>query len=294
MKLGTTKVRDTMTKMHLTQGDGSKIGCNPASVLGTGVVTPLTLASSYATLANNGKYCPPNPILSITTPDRKPLKLGASPCKQVIDSDVAKGATELLQGVIKGGTGTRASLGSRPAAGKTGTTDKHVESWFVGYTAQRAAAVWVGTPYSQRGMNGISLGGSSYGGVFGGDIAAPIWKALIQNASVGLPNRDFDDPSSKIINGDKIAVPFVSGMSVEEATARLKDAGFLAQVAGQANSGYARGVVVYTNPSGTALRGSTIGLYTSSGVNPPTTPDPTKTNTPNPKPTKTKPPPGRR
>ena len=68
-------------------------------------------------------------------------------------------------------------------------------------------------------------------------------------------------------------------MSVEEATARLKEAGFLAQVAGQTNSGYARGTVVYTDPSGSALRGSTIGLYTSSGVNPPPTPDPTKTPT---------------
>src|SRR5690242_16323237 len=124
-------------------------------------------------------------------------------------------------------------------------------------------------PYSQRGMNGIRLGGNSYRGVFGGDIAAPIWKDLILNSSVGLPNRQFDDPSSKIINGDRIAVPYVSGMSVAEATARLKEAGFSAQVAGQANSGYARGVVVYTNPSGTALRGSTIGLYTSSGYNAP-------------------------
>lgn len=294
-KLGARNVLSTMTKMHLHTGAGQNLPCYASSVLGTGDVTPITLASSYAILANNGKYCPPNPILSITTADKKPLKLGASPCKQVIDPDVAKGATELLQGVIKDGTGTRASLGSRPAAGKTGTTDDHVESWFVGYTVQRAAAVWVGTPYSQRGMNGISLGGSSYGGVFGGDIAAPIWKALIQNSSVGLPNRQFDDPSSKIINGDRIAVPYVSGMSVAEATARLKEAGFSAQVAGQTNSGYSRGTVVYTSPSGTALRGSTIGLYTSSGYNAPRTPDTTKSSTPrpNPKPTKTKPPPGR-
>lgn len=291
-KLGARNVLNTMTKMHLHTGSGPNLPCYASSVLGTGDVTPITLASSYAVLANNGKYCPPNPILSITTADKKPLKLGATPCKQVVDPDVAKGATELLRGVIEDGTGTRAKLGSRPAAGKTGTTDDHVESWFVGYTVQRAAAVWVGTPYSQRGMNGIRLGGSTYRGVFGGDIAAPIWKSLIQNASVGLPNRQFDDPSSKIINGDRVAVPYVSGMSVSEATARLKEAGFSAQVAGQTNSGYARGTVVYTNPSGTALRGTTIGLYTSSGYyvqSRPRTSDPTKT--PAPKPTKTKGPP---
>jgi membrane peptidoglycan carboxypeptidase len=295
MKLGTTKVRDTMTKMHLTQGDGSKIGCNPSSVLGTGVVTPLTLASSYATLANNGKYCAPNPILSITTADKKPLKIGATPCKQVIDPDVAKGATELLTGVIKDGTGRAAKLGARPAAGKTGTTDDHVESWFVGYTVQRATAVWVGTPYSQQGMNHITLAGRGYSGVFGGDIAAPIWKDLTDTASEGLPIRQFDDPSTKILNGDKISVPYVSGMSVEAATARLREAGFLAQVAGKTNSGLPQGFVVYTDPSGSAVRGSTIGLYTSSGVASTPNPPKTKTKTPDPKPTKTKgpPPPGK-
>ena len=61
----------------------------------------------------------------------------------------------------------------------------------------------------------------------------------------------------------KVAVPFVGGLSVAEATARLKDAGFKAQVAGDTNSGYGRGRVVYTSPNGTALRGDTIGLYVS-------------------------------
>ena len=299
-KLGTKNVLNTMKKMHLHTGSGPDLPCYASSVLGTGVVTPLTLASSYATLANNGKYCPPNPILAITTADGKPLKIGAQTCKQVVDPDVAKGTTQLLEGVIKEGTGVRAKLDPRPAAGKTGTTDDHVESWFVGFTPQRATAVWVGTPYSQQGMNRITLAGQYYRGVFGGDIAAPIWKDIMEAASQGLPVRDFDAPSDKILSGDRVAVPFVGGMTVQEATARLKDAGFTAQVAGSTNSGYAQGLVVYTNPSGTAMRGSTVGLYTSTGYVPPppqprstptpkSTPKPTATSTP--KPTKTKKPP---
>jgi membrane peptidoglycan carboxypeptidase len=201
---------------------------------------------------------------------------------------VAKGATELLKGVIKSGTGTRASLGSRPAAGKTGTTDNHVESWFVGYTAQRAAAVWVGTPYSQRGMNRITLAGQWYKGVFGGDIAAPIWKGIMEAASTDLPDRDFGDASSKVLNGDNIAIPYVSGMSVAQAISTLQAAGFSAQVAGTTSSGIARGLVVYTNPSGTATKGTTIGLYLSSGQAQ-QAPPPTTKSTPTPKPTKTKP-----
>ena len=293
LKLGTPKVRDTMTKMHLLQGNGSKIGCNPSSVLGTGDVTPMTLASSYAILANNGKYCPPNPVLAIYNADKKPVKIGATPCQQVIDADVAKGATELLKGVIKNGTGTAAKLGSRPAAGKTGTTDNHVESWFVGYTVQRATAVWVGTPWSQKGMNGITLAGRWYKGVFGGDIAAPIWQNIMEKANSGLPERDFGEPSAKILNGDKVSIPYVSGMSVEQAIARLKEAGFSAQVAGRTNSNLSPGLVVYTDPSGSAIRGSTIGLYTSTGYVPrPQQPKPkTTTKKDKPKGDKTKPPP---
>ncbi|MFC8503336.1 transglycosylase domain-containing protein [Pedococcus sp. NPDC057267] len=291
--LGTRNVLDTMTKMHLHTGSGGNLPCYASSVLGTGDVTPMTLASSYAILANSGKYCPPNPILSITTPDKKPVKIGSTPCQQVIDPDVANGATELLKEVIKNGTGTKASLGTRPAAGKTGTTDDHVESWFVGYTAQRAAAVWVGTPYSQRGMNGITLAGQWYKGVFGGDIAAPVWQGILQAASAGLPERDFPPPSNTILNGDNIAIPYVSGMSVAQAISTLQAAGFSAQVAGSTSSGIAPGLVVYTNPSGTAVKGTTIGLYLSSGqaVQPPPPPSPTTQApppTPTPKPTKKK------
>jgi membrane peptidoglycan carboxypeptidase len=286
-KLGTKTVLDTMTKMKVVDGNGKPMPCLPSAVLGTGIVTPIDLASSYAILANDGKYCPPNPILSITNADKKPVKIGATQCQQVIDKDVARGTTELLKGVLKDGTARTSSLGSRPAAGKTGTTDEHVESWFVGYTPQRAAAVWVGTPESQTPMNRITLAGQWYKGVFGGDIAAPIWKDIMTEASSGLPERDFGEPSSKIMNGDKVAVPYVGGMSVGEATAKLKDAGFNAQVVGQTTSSWSYGLVVFTDPSGTANRGSTIGLYTSTGYVPPPQPRSTPKSTPKPKATPT-------
>ncbi|KQZ89531.1 hypothetical protein ASD62_09680 [Phycicoccus sp. Root563] len=288
LKLGTPNVRNMMTTMGLHNGYGEPILCSPAAVtLGAGTATPLTLAASYATLAANGKYCKPNPILSITTNDKKAIKLNPTPCKQVIDPDVAKGATELLTGVIKNGTGTGASLGSRPAAGKTGTTDNHYQSWFVGYTPQLATAVWVGTPYTQFRMKNVSLAGTYYGEVFGGTISAPVWQAIMKGASEGMPIRDFDTPSDKIQNGDKVAVPFVGGLTVDEATARLTDAGFKVQVAGSTNSGYGQGRVVYTSPNGTALRGDTIGLYLSTGYVP-QAPTPRASNTPKPNPTPTK------
>ena len=303
LSLGTKNVQKTMTTMGLHRGNGQPIECYPSPVtLGSDDATPLTLAASYATLAANGKYCPPNPILSITTNDKKPVKIGSTGCKQVIDPNVAKGTTELLTNVIKEGTGRAASLGERPAAGKTGTTEDNAEGWFIGYTPQLSTAVWIGSPNSQTSLRNLRLGGQYYGDIFGGTVSAPTWRAIMEGASKGMPVKQFDDPSDAVLNGEKVSVPFVGGLTVEEATARLREAGFRASVAGSVNSGYGRGIVVYTSPSGQANRGSVIGLYTSSGYNPPPpprstpTPDPTPTPkptpTPDPTPTK-KPKPGR-
>jgi membrane peptidoglycan carboxypeptidase len=259
--------------------------------LGAGTTTPLTLATSYATLAADGKYCPPNPILSITTSDKKPLTLRPPACKQVIDPDIAKGATRLLTNVIKSGTGTAASLGSRPAAGKTGTTDNHYQSWFVGFTPQLATAVWVGTPYRQFRMKNVTLAGTYYGEVFGGTISAPIWQAIMTSASEGMPIRNFNDPSTKILNGNMVSVPDVRGLPASEATRRLTSAGFSVQIGGHVNSNLPQGNVVSTTPSGSASNGTTVYLYLSAGPSPqpPKPPGPLSTSgSPTPTPTKTK------
>ena len=102
-----------------------------------------------------------------------------------------------------------------------------------------------------------------------------------------MPDRDFGETSNKILNGDKVAIPYVSGMSVAQAISVLQAAGFSAQVAGSTSSGISPGLVVYTNPSGTATKGTTIGLYLSTGQVQ-QAPPPTTKSTPTPKPSKTK------
>jgi membrane peptidoglycan carboxypeptidase len=271
IQLGGCKVHKTMTRMGLHMGSGEPINKYPSAItLGSDSVTPLTIASSFATLAAGGKYCPPNPILSITTNDKKRIPLPPTACKQVIDKEVAAGTTELLTEVIESGTGRGARLsGGRPAAGKTGTTDGHSESWFVGYTPQLASAVWVGTPYSQARMRNLTLGGQYYRDVFGGTIAAPIWKKVMDAASAGKPVRSFPRPGDKILDGELVSVPSVSGMSVSAATAKLKAAGFDAQVVGSVEHQMRKGAVVFTDPGSRAPEGSLIGLYVSKGAPPP-------------------------
>jgi membrane peptidoglycan carboxypeptidase len=272
-KLGACSVRTTMTQMGLHMGNGDKIQIFPSSVtLGSDSVSPLTLASAYATVASGGTYCVPTPVLTITTSDHKTLALPKNLCKRVLDRDVANGVSKILKTVLTNGTASRIGGldGGRPVAGKTGTSDGSNETWFVGYTPQLSTAVWVGTPNdpgNKRELRNLRLGGQFYRGqVFGATIAAPIWKQIMDRASVGMPFRDFAEPGEKVQVGDVVSIPSVYGMSVGEARATLSGAGFKPVVGEAVSSSTDRGLAVGTRPRSRALRGSTVVIFTSTGV----------------------------
>jgi membrane peptidoglycan carboxypeptidase len=283
--VGPCDVRDTMTKMGLHKGNGKPIDPYISDItLGSGTTNPMSLANAYSTLAASGKYCEPYPITSITTSDKKSIKVPGPQCKQVISADAADGATSLLKGTLEFGTAKgNWDVNARPAAGKTGTTEKHNQSWFVGYTKQLASAVWIGNlkVSSKRGKLN-SLNGKCFGEygcisqVFGGTVSAPVWSKMMRAASKGMPVKDFPAPSAKIRNGDLKPLPGVIGASISKAQSRLKDAGFESFVAGNVASSQPFGTVAYTNPAGAAFPGSKIGLYISTG--PPTFQQPATQN----------------
>jgi membrane peptidoglycan carboxypeptidase len=173
----------------------------------------------------------------------------------------------------------------RPASGKTGTTDSNKQSWFAGYTPQLSTAVWVGTPTVQKKMRNLTLAGQFYPHVFGATIAAPIWKDIMDAASVGLPIQDFAAPSDKVLEGDLVRIPDVSGMSESDARKQLTDAGFSVSVGGNVYSNLSQGDIVYTSPGAgsKAMRGSDVTLSPSAGyvpAPPPPPPAPKKPDTP--------------
>ena len=103
------------------QGHGKPIDPYVSDItLGSGTTNPMSLANAYATLAASGKYCEPYPITSITTSDKKSIKVPGPQCKQVIPADAADGATSLLKGTLEFGTakGNLQGLSARPAAGR--------------------------------------------------------------------------------------------------------------------------------------------------------------------------------
>lgn len=174
--------------------------CLPSLTLGVENIAPLTMAAAYAGFAAHGRYCVPQPIRSVVraaTLDSPPTTLvsSAPACRQVLPPPVVAGVDAALSRVLT--TGTAAAVGPLhpwPSAGKTGTTDGPYDTWFVGYTAQRATAVWVGDPgrvvrgsVVRRRLTDITVNGRYYATVFGASIAAPIWKAVMEVAMRGLP-----------------------------------------------------------------------------------------------------------
>ena len=291
---GICRVRDLMTKMGMHQGSGDPIQTYASPVtLGSDSTSPLTLASAYATVAAGGVYCPPTPVLSVITADRKVIPF-KSACKQVISKDVAAGVTSVLGHVLTDPGATAYGMGlsgGREAAGKTGTTENHTETWFAGYTPQRAAAVWVGTPDDdKRKLRNIRIAGRYYDDIFGATLAAPLWRSIMNGASSGLPLVNFARPSDKMLNGDLVVVPQVVGYSLVTARERLIAAGFEVAIGRSVDSRYPAGVVAGTSAAGyREPRGSTIVLQPSTGVAPYVPPPPRPKPRPEPKPTKSEP-----
>ncbi|MGH9126006.1 MAG: transglycosylase domain-containing protein [Acidimicrobiales bacterium] len=185
--------------------------CSGAYALGEVGVSPLDMASAYGVFDDHGARAAPTPILKIIDGTGKVLVdniTKAPPATQVIDAVIADNVTNLLQGVISGGTATDANLG-RPAAGKTGTTSNFTNAWFVGYTPTLSAAVWMG--YANNQSTTLSFPG--VGNVYGATIPAPVWKAFMTKALANVAPTDFAQPAPLSSISDELAAQALGGVT---------------------------------------------------------------------------------
>ncbi|SDK48307.1 transglycosylase domain-containing protein [Streptomyces indicus] len=191
--IGMCPVLEMTKKLHVTQGDGKPITEQPSPLtLGSDSISPLTMASAYATFANRGTYCSPVAIESITDANGKSLEVPKSTCEQAMSVQTADAINSLLSGVVDSGTGAKAGLSGRDNAGKTGTTDSRKNAWFVGYTPNMSGAVWVGSPTQSVEMQNITIGGRFHGKVFGGEVPGPIWRDAMSGALEGKDAPQFN------------------------------------------------------------------------------------------------------
>lgn len=156
--------------------------------LGSSGVSPLDQAVGYATLANQGIHIPPSAIRLVRDTLGTPVLDNTYPQQtEVVSAGTAYIVTSMLQSVINEGTGYPNAQIGRPAAGKTGTTSSFRDAWFVGYTPDLVAAVWIGNDNYAR-MN------ESYGG----NIPARIWARFMKAALAKTPKHEFAYPSGEV------------------------------------------------------------------------------------------------
>ncbi len=166
--------------------------------LGAEPATPLEMARAYASFADGGKRIDgsifgnaPRAVEEIKTGGK--VEVNRPVYKPFLSSTQADVINQLLQGVVQGGTGTAAALPGREVAGKTGTTENFGDAWFVGYTPQFVAAVWVGYPDKLVPMLTEYHGHAVAGGTF----PALIWKSFMQKALAlkQAPPESFEAPA---------------------------------------------------------------------------------------------------
>ena len=174
-------------------GVTARLPIYPSIALGASEVSVLDMATAYATMANRGTYVEPTTIEEIRLNTGEIVKPQQESTPSVISPGNLYLLTEAMQDVINRGTGRGAFIG-RPAAGKTGTTDDYADAWFVGFTPDLVAAVWVGYPegrISMTNVHGIT--------VSGGTFPASIWRAFMLRALADTPPRDFKLPFDDIV-----------------------------------------------------------------------------------------------
>lgn len=157
--------------------------------LGTSEVTPLEMAAAFGPLANQGIRAKPFYIIKVTDSTGNVLEEHRPQLAKVIDEKVAYIVTDMLKAAVQPG-GTAAQLSwmvNRPVAGKTGTTEDYTNAWFVGYSRDLVASVYVGYDDKQKRV-----------GLTGGDIAAPVWGQFMEEALKGTEAADFAVPDGVV------------------------------------------------------------------------------------------------
>ncbi len=167
----------------------------PALALGAGEVTPLEMAGAYGAFPTLGTYHRPYLVERIETAEGEVLWQHDAPAYRVIDPAAAYLVNQTLQDVVRRGTGVQAQVDGRPQAGKTGTSQRNADAWFVGYTPDFLAAVWVGFASGQVPM----IPPATPEVVEGGRWPALIWKALAEQALDGVEPEPFPVPDVTLV-----------------------------------------------------------------------------------------------
>jgi len=183
-------------------GIESVLSPNLSLALGTSALTLLELTAAYAVFPNKGKWIRPHGILKVLDNNNRILWQAKAEQKIALSRTGAAVMTDMLQAVVKEGTGRRANVIKHPIGGKTGTSDDNKDALFIGFSPAIATGVWVGQD------SFTSLGHRETGA----RAALPIWIEFMTTALSKLPYQYFDIPD----DGIKVSIDPITGRALSE------------------------------------------------------------------------------
>ena len=258
-------IRDMAQRLGVKRADGGALSYVPSSVLGTNELSALSLAGAMAGFANRGVYCSPIAIDRVVVRSTgEQMRVPTSLCSQAMSPEVAAAATYAFEQVIKGGTGTRSRIGDNvPIAGKTGTSDKSVQTWMTGYSSEVATAAWVGNVSGRQPVDNTSIRG-----LFGGAVRHEIWRKVMASANKIYGGSDFPNPPARYLGATKVVMPNVSALLPADAEELVKTAGLSVRIKKTpVFSINPKGTVAFADfePGEEVVRGSLVTLFVSKG-----------------------------
>jgi membrane peptidoglycan carboxypeptidase len=218
LELDLCEIKETAESIGVHRADGGELGMTPASVLGTNEIAPLTMATAYAAIANQGVYCTSVAVDRIVGPDGAELPGQPRNCSDQLGADVANTAAYAMAAVmVGGGTATRSNPNNGVEyIGKTGTTDSSNQTWIVGASTRVATAVWVGNIEGEYAMRSYRNNAGVQGGVIRHDIFRPIAAAI--DRTPNYRGSAFPDPAVSLTTTPRAAVAPVTPRSTTPTT----------------------------------------------------------------------------
>jgi membrane peptidoglycan carboxypeptidase len=202
----------------------------------------------------------------VVLPDDSEITPPSANCREAVSPDVANTAAYALAGVM-GATGAAANTNDgTPLIGKTGTTDRAKDTWFVGSSTEVTTAIWVGSSTGQDIRQRTTRLPS---GQLMSTARFAVWKPFMQAVNAVYKGSAFPGPASSLTKTPTVSVPDVAGMSLADARSAVEDAGLgFAEGGSRASSSVPAGQVSGSDPGAgaNAARGSTVTVFTSSGA----------------------------
>jgi len=263
-KLDLCDIRDTAMRFGIHRADGAPLGYSQSSVLGVNEISPLTVAAAFAGISNAGRYCSPIAIDKLVKRSSgEEIPVPKTVCTEAVSQEVSSAMAVAMRSVISGGTGGASNTGDgADLAGKTGTTDSSIHTWMSGFSSTLATSVWVGNVVGLKPMRATFINGKQ-----ASTLRHTIWRGVMK-----VGNKLYKPGPLPVIKTDltgvtMVNVPDVIGLTPEEATLKLEQAGFGVKLSDKTVvSNQPIGTVGFARGSGRAMpSGSLLEIRLSAG-----------------------------